>query len=506
MKISDESPPSMLPEELASTMPPEMVMQLIQVSSAFLVTLNSYVASTREIDRRSRRLRRSRMLLLMRLMQLREDKSQRLLAAPPPVPIPLPIPRIVKPPPAGNKFWEREVPRFSEAQFQKEFHVSKRTFNYLCNALRPTLSKRDANLRAHVPLEKRVGVALGLLASKNEYKNDYSVIAHTFGISKSSVAIIFKQFCNAVVDILFGKVVQLPSGPGFREEADKFELRYLFPDTIGVVGATHLPVATPRNCGAGYTNSSGWNSIVLLGVAGYNNKLGYVCIGQPGSTDNTAVLKASQLYKTAQKGKLFPADEDLHFLADHTFPLQNWLLTPYRMDEVCDRESYKTLNQHLKNAHKCVETSFERLKGRWGLLLKGCDLAMDFTKVVQVCCVLHNLCEEAGDMFFEHWYGTVRTFDAAHPQPKSKAAPAHIRDEDDEDEEDEEEYEEMLAEAGAKRDRLSERLIVSAAAAAASQAATALPPLALSRPDDRRNSFPSPLTEHSFSQDDSDMY
>lgn len=105
-----------------------------------------------------------------------------------------------------------------------------------------------------------------------------------------------------------------------------------------------------------------------------------------------------------------------------------------------------------------------------------------------------------------HRYGTVRTFDAAHPQPKSKAAPAHIRDEDDEDEEDEEEYEEMLAEAGAKRDRLSERLIVSAAAAAASQAATALPPLALSRPDDRRNSFPSPLTEHSFSQDDSDMY
>lgn len=102
MKISDESPPS-LPEELASTMPPEMVMQLIQVSSAFLVTLNSYVASTREIDRRARRLRRSRMLLLMRLMQLREDKSQRLLAAPPPLPIPLPIPRIVKPPTVGNK-------------------------------------------------------------------------------------------------------------------------------------------------------------------------------------------------------------------------------------------------------------------------------------------------------------------------------------------------------------------------------------------------------------------
>jgi hypothetical protein len=75
-----------------------------------------------------------------------------------------------------------------------------------------------------------------------------------------------------------------------------------------------------------------------------------------------AVLKASQLYKTAQKGKLFPPDEDLHFLADNTFPLQNWLLTPYPEDEM-DREACRTLNQYMKNAHKCVETCFERLKG-----------------------------------------------------------------------------------------------------------------------------------------------
>ena len=72
-----------------------------------------------------------------------------------------------------------------------------------------------------IPLEKRIAVALALLASKNEY----SVIAQTFGIGKSTVSVLFKQFCNAVVDVLFGKVVQLPSGPGFREEADKFELR-----------------------------------------------------------------------------------------------------------------------------------------------------------------------------------------------------------------------------------------------------------------------------------------
>lgn len=101
MKISDPEPGS--PEEIASTMPPEIMMQMIQVSSAFLVTLNSYVVSTREIDRRARRLRRSRMLLLMRLMQLREEqKVQRALhpVAPPPVQrAPVPVPRIPRPPP-----------------------------------------------------------------------------------------------------------------------------------------------------------------------------------------------------------------------------------------------------------------------------------------------------------------------------------------------------------------------------------------------------------------------
>lgn len=91
----------------SSSMPPEMVMQLIQVSSAFLVTLNSYLNSTREIDRRARRLRRSRMLLLMRLIHLREEKKQRAAlslaaqaAAPPPPPPPLPIPRVLRPPPS----------------------------------------------------------------------------------------------------------------------------------------------------------------------------------------------------------------------------------------------------------------------------------------------------------------------------------------------------------------------------------------------------------------------
>ena len=78
MKISD--PPQQQTNSLEDLpMPPELVMQLVQVSSAFLVTLNSYIASTREIDRRARRLRRSRMLLLLRLLQLREDKHQRSL-------------------------------------------------------------------------------------------------------------------------------------------------------------------------------------------------------------------------------------------------------------------------------------------------------------------------------------------------------------------------------------------------------------------------------------------
>lgn len=94
MRISDSHPGGS--EEMALS--PELVMQLVQISSAFLVTLNSYIASTREIDRRARRLRRSRMLLLMRLIQLREKKLQKSM-----MPSPQRGPKSTFPFPSGSR-------------------------------------------------------------------------------------------------------------------------------------------------------------------------------------------------------------------------------------------------------------------------------------------------------------------------------------------------------------------------------------------------------------------
>lgn len=48
--------------------------------------------------------------------------------------------------------------------------------------------------------------------------------------------------------------------------------------------------------------------------------------------------------------------------------------------------------------------AFGRLKGRWIILLKRCDIFYTFMpQVVGPCCALHNLIEGCGEPFRRHW-------------------------------------------------------------------------------------------------------
>lgn len=55
-----------------------------------------------------------------------------------------------------------------------------------------------------------------------------------------------------------------------------------------------------------------------------------------------------------------------------------------------------------------VEQAFGRLKGRWRILLKRCDIFYTFMPaVVGACCALHNLIEGCGEPFPRHWTPSV---------------------------------------------------------------------------------------------------
>lgn len=71
--------------------------------------------------------------------------------------------------------------------------MNRESFKLLCSLL-PSFGKEDSNCRKAIPLEKRVAIALYALGSSAEYRS----LANLFGVGKSTVGKILKEFCILV--------------------------------------------------------------------------------------------------------------------------------------------------------------------------------------------------------------------------------------------------------------------------------------------------------------------
>ena len=68
---------------------------------------------------------------------------------------------------------------FTPVMWMDNFRVSRETFLYICEQLRPKIAKMDTTFREALPVEERVAVTLWFLATPGEYRT----IAHLFGIA-----------------------------------------------------------------------------------------------------------------------------------------------------------------------------------------------------------------------------------------------------------------------------------------------------------------------------------
>lgn len=81
------------------------------------------------------------------------------------------------------------------------------------------------------------------------------------------------------------------------------------------------------------------------------------------------------------------------FLGDAGYTLEPWMMTPYRLTTEGSSEArYNTLHSKSRSI---IERVFGILKGRWRCILHTRELHYTPDKagrIVNVCCMLHNLC------------------------------------------------------------------------------------------------------------------
>ena len=133
-------------------------------------------------------------------------------------------------------------------------------------------------MRKAIPVEQRVALTLWFLA----IGTDFHTIGHLFGVSKSTVCVVTKQVCNALVSILLPKYIRFSSGDGLIEVVDGFKHKFGFPQCAGVVDGTHVPIVSPVEYPADYYNPKGFHSILMQGTVNHLGHFIDIYIGWPG--------------------------------------------------------------------------------------------------------------------------------------------------------------------------------------------------------------------------------
>ncbi len=312
----------------------------------------------------------------------------------------------------SSYWWDNVVNHtFSAHDWLENFRMSQATFLYVCNEIRPVVEKEDTVMRSAIPVEQRVALTLWFLATNS----DYRTIGHLFGVSKHTVCVVTKEVCAAIVKVLLPKYIRIPTGDGLKAVIEGFKDKLGFPQCVGVVDGTHIPIVSPVECPADYYNRKGWHSIIMQGTVNHLGHFIDVYIGWPGRVHDARVFVNSSLYKRGQAGTLFPdwkktiagKDIPLLMLGDPAYPLLPWLMKAFPDNGSFPHEQ-KTSNYRLSKARVVVEHAYGRLKGRWRCLLKRNDVLVDdLPKLVAACCVLHNICGSRDENFDEDWMQDV---------------------------------------------------------------------------------------------------
>lgn len=296
---------------------------------------------------------------------------------------------------------------YGDGWWRENMRMTRDTFEIVCNELRPYLERQVTRFRQPVSVEARVAITIWRLGTNIEYRT----ISALFGLGRSTVCEIVLETCEVIAHHLMPRYVRVPQNERLKEIIDGFEHCWGFPQTVGAIDGTHIPILRPQHSSSDYYNRKGYHSILMQALVEFRGIFMDVNIGWPGKVHDARVLANSSCYKKACNGTLLPnwprriggVKVPLLILGDPAYPLLPWLMKPY-LDNSGTTSRERNFNYRQSRARIVVENAFGRLKGRWRCLLKRIDLHIsNVPNVVASCVVLHNICEIYGDHCLEEW-------------------------------------------------------------------------------------------------------
>ena len=305
-----------------------------------------------------------------------------------------------------NQGWWRNVwETYSDARFKKTFRVSRKTFSFILERIRPALERKTV---AEDPIEPafRLAICLYRLA-RGTY---YHTLSELCGVGLSTVATITREVSEAIVEELWEGCVNkyMPSSEeAFRDKMLDMEEMWQFPCCWAAIDGCHLPLKCPpggMEACKEYHNFKNFYSIVLMALVDSHYRFIWGSCGYPGNSHDSIILQSTELWSNIREGNGLPSigknvgEQSVPplIVGDSAFPMTTWLMKPYTNAVLTAKQRY--FNYRLSRARMVTEGAYGQLKGRWRVLLKKCESSSTNVRTFALACmVLHNICLNLGD-------------------------------------------------------------------------------------------------------------
>ncbi|XP_057310515.1 putative nuclease HARBI1 [Hydractinia symbiolongicarpus] len=299
-----------------------------------------------------------------------------------------------------DKWWDNLhiVGNMCDDTWLQNFRMTKQQFMKLVELIRPYAKERSSQVRKDViPLEKRLAITLYYLKDQGSLL----MIGNTFGIAKSTTSVVVHEICGILAKDIASLLIKFPVEKADVEKiSSNFLKRFGFPQVIGCVDGTHIPIKQPSENSHDYFSYKMYYSINCQAICDANGQFTNVEIKWPGSVHDARVFANCTVQEKYLNGefKLFYKEivEDGEsvpqlLLGDPAYPL-----LPHVMKEFdhCISNEQVIFNQMLRSARNQIECAFGRLKARWRILNHAMDLQVKHVpNAILACFALHNFCE-----------------------------------------------------------------------------------------------------------------
>ncbi|XP_029838975.4 putative nuclease HARBI1 [Ixodes scapularis] len=162
-----------------------------------------------------------------------------------------------------------------------------------------------------------------------------------------------------------------------------------FPKVLGCIDGTHIALKIAKQDQHIYRNRKGYDSLNVQAICNASNEITQLTVKWPGSTHDSFMWRNCDLADKFEAGDM----PEGWLLGDAGYPLQPWLMTPFRKPQKKEEENY---NDCLTKTRQVIERTFGIMKSRFRCLDRSGGVLQYSPSVccrlIVACAVLHNYC------------------------------------------------------------------------------------------------------------------